>query len=79
MSRGFGGVYIDGADFNGQCPVLTHGGIVDVDAEVLAFLYTNGKPVRERPLLDPVTAVPQGLGLLDGVLHRLGLPHFYDD
>ncbi len=46
MSRGFGGVYIDGADFNGQCPVLTHGGVVDVDAEVLTFLCTNRKPVR---------------------------------
>ncbi len=114
VSRGFGGVHIDGADFNGQRPVLAHGGVVDVDTEVLVWDSTDRKTVRaplafslfhlldgadqaevltydlpaEVPqrdvepsgaLLDPVVAVPQGLGLLDGVLHRLGLVYFYDD
>ena len=30
-------------------------------------------------LLDPVAAVPQGLGLLDGVLDWGCLAHFYND
>lgn len=59
MSGGFGGVHIDGADFNRQRPVLAHGGVVDVDAEVLSFLCTNRQPIR-APLASSV------FQLLDG-------------
>ncbi len=42
----FSGVYIDRADFNRQRAVLAHGGVVDVDAEVLVWDGTDGNPVR---------------------------------
>ena len=53
MSGGFGDVHIDRADFNRQCPVLAHGGVVDVDAEVLSFLCTHGNSIR-APLASSV-------------------------
>ena len=53
MSGYFGGVHIDGADFYGQRPVLAHGGVVDVDAEVLVGDSTNRQPIR-APLTSSV-------------------------
>ncbi len=53
MSRGFGGVYIDSVDLNRQRPVLAHGGVVDVDDEVLAWSSADRKPVR-APLTEVV-------------------------
>lgn len=53
MSGDFGGVHIDGTDFYGQRPVLAHGGVVDVDAEVLSFFCTDGNSIR-APLASSV-------------------------
>ena len=53
-----------------QADVLTY----DLSAEVAE---RDVEPARA--LLDPVGAVPQGLGLLDGVLDRLCLARFYND
>lgn len=46
------GVYIGGVYFDGQSPVLADRGVVDVDAEVLVWDSTDGKPVRAS--LSPV-------------------------
>lgn len=64
MSGGFGVVHIDGVDLNRQRPVLAHGGVVDVDAEVLSFLCTDGNSIR-APLASSVFQLLDGADQAD--------------